>query len=237
MVHYTATMADAKLAVVIVSMPLLTVSCDVPYHCQFASADRVRDLINGDLALTDDPNWRDYGAESPEEYAHWALRSCGVVCVKMAVEAVRGEASGAVMDWVREGLSIDGYLTEIRPDRPDQRVEKGWLHDALVQLAERHGVRASRTADLKLDDLAACMMADQLVIASVTSELGDDVPITRSSGHLVVVTGVDLHDDGAVRGVIVHNPSGREAVYQAGVRIPAARFEAGFSGRGIVVTQ
>ncbi len=64
------------------SQPLIA-AYTPPSYCQFASPELVQAFINGERDLLSDPNWAEYGAESPEEYAHWALRACGVVCVKM----------------------------------------------------------------------------------------------------------------------------------------------------------
>src|SRR5574341_1130829 len=175
-------------------MPDLTVPYAIPYVCQFASRDLVHAFLNEGRDVSTDPHWREYGADSPEEYAHWALRACGVVCVKMAVDGLTGQPSGTVMEWVRAGLALDGYLVERRPDRPDKRVEKGWKHAALAQLANEAGCQARLAADLSMDDLAAEIMAGHVLIASVSSELGEEVPITRRSGHLVVVYGVGLDD-------------------------------------------
>jgi len=207
----------------------------VPYTCQFASRDRVQAFLNGAQPVESDPHWADYGAASAHEYAHWALRSCGVVCVKMAVEALTGNPPEPVMRWVRAGLALDGYLTEIRPDRRDKPVEKGWKHIALAELANQRGCHAELAIDLTLNDLAAHLRARRLVIASVTSELGENGPLTRASGHLVVVIGAVLDEAGQVREVIVHNPSGRTAALQEAAHIPAARFGSGFSGRGIIL--
>ncbi len=127
---------------------------------------------------------------------------------------------------------IDGYLAELRTERP---VEKGWTHAALAQLAAGHGLRAAQASDLTLDDLVEHLRADRLIIASVSSELGEGGPLTRRNGHLVLVTGAALDGQGRVEAVIAHNPSGRTAALQASARIPAARFAEGFSGRGIVI--
>ena len=116
-------------------MPDVTVPYGVPYICQFASPTLVKAFIDGERALESDPEWVAYGADSPEEYAHWAKRSCGVVCIKMAVDGLCGIDSGPVMAWVRAGLAVDGYLAEQRAER---RVEIGWKHDALAQLAFIH---------------------------------------------------------------------------------------------------
>ncbi len=211
---------------------MLMVSHPIPYACQFASPEHVWEFINKTRDLTSDPRWEEYGAASPDEYRYWALRSCGVVCVKMAVEGVAGIAPRPAMDWVHEGLAIGGYLAEIRKDRP---VEVGWKHSALAGLARRHGLHAELAAGITLEGVADHLGTDRLIIASVTSELGEDAPITRHNGHLVVVFGAVLDGGGEVESVIAHNPSGRRPELQAGAKIPAARFMEGFSGRGIVI--
>jgi hypothetical protein len=214
-------------------MLILTTSYSIPYVCQFASPELVRAFINHQVPLERDSRWNEYGAVSPQEYAHWALRSCGMVCVKMIVEGITGRASGTVMDWVKEGVALDGYITDRRADRP---VEVGWKHAALAQLAIEHGCCAELAADLTLSDLAQHIRVDQAVIASVTSELGEeDSLLTRRNGHLVVVYGLSLNDEGTIERVILHNPSGRTAPLQCGATIPAERFADGFSGRGIVI--
>ena len=73
----------------------------IPYACQFASRELVRDFLEEGRPLESDPAWQTYGAQSPAEYAHWALRSCGVVCVKMAVEGLAGLTPRPVMEWVQ----------------------------------------------------------------------------------------------------------------------------------------
>jgi hypothetical protein len=215
-------------------MPMIAVSISIPYTCQFASPDLVWEFVSQQRDLATDPRWAEYGAETPQDYAHWALRSCGVVCIKMAVEGLMDIPPRPVMDWVREGLALNGYLAEIRRERP---VEIGWKHAALAELARAHGCRAELVSGLEPSDLADHVRAERLVIASVTSELGEDAPITRHNGHLVVVTGVNLDEQGRVESITAHNPSGRRPAMQAGAILPAGRFAAGFSGRGIVISR
>jgi hypothetical protein len=213
----------------------LLVPYTIPYCCQFASPDLVHDFIYEVRTIDSDPRWADYGAATPAEYAHWARRSCGVVCVKMAVEGITACTPQPVMAWVQAGLAIDGYLTELRPDRPDRPIEKGWKHASLAHLAQMRGCAASMIKAATIVDLADHLRAGRVIIASVTSELGEDGPITRSSGHLVLIYGVGLDAAGQVIDVILHNPSGRAQALQAGARIPIDRFRSGFSGRGIVI--
>ena len=116
-----------------ISSPVVCVSYRVPYTCQFATPDLVADFLFDGRPLQTDPNWAAYGADSPDEYAHWAMRSCGVVAVKMVVEGLGGPVR-PVMDWVEAGLALDGYLTDLRAERP---VEVGWKHSALAGLRGR----------------------------------------------------------------------------------------------------
>jgi hypothetical protein len=213
----------------------LRVPYEIPYVCQFASPELVHAFVYGERDIESDPRGAEYGAADAAEYAHWARRSCGVVCVKMAVEGIRGGAAQPVMAWVREGLAINGYLTELRADRPERPIEKGWKHASLAELAQRYGCSVEMMRDVTAADLAAQVRAGRVVIASVTSEMGEEGEITRSSGHLVLVIGVGIDEAGRVMEVIVHNPSGRTAALQCKARIPAERFMRGFSGRGIAI--
>jgi hypothetical protein len=213
----------------------LRVPYELPYVCQFASPELVHAFVYGEREIESDPRWAEYGAVDAAEYAHWARRSCGVVCIKMAVEGITGFTPQPVMDWVREGLAINGYLTELRADRPERPIEKGWKHASLAELAQRHGCPAALIRDVTAADLAAQVRAGRVVIASVSSEMGEDGEITRNSGHLVLVIGVAMDAAGRIVEVIVHNPSGRMSALQCGARLAVERFMRGFSGRGIAI--
>lgn len=213
----------------------LVVPYKIPYTCQFASPELVHAFAYGEREVVTDPRWAEYDASTVDEYVHWALRSCGVVCIKMAVEGITGCEPEPVMAWVRSGLAIDGYLTELRPDRHDRPVEKGWKHTSLAQLARDWGCTAEIVRDLTSDKIAAHVRNDQVVIASVTAELGEDGLLTRNSGHLVLIYGVALSINDQVQEMILHNPSGRTPTLQEGARISVKRFIRGFSGRGIVI--
>lgn len=210
----------------------------VPFHSQFASADLISEFIEGGRPLESDPAWADYGAQSPAEYAHWSLRSCGVICVQMAVEGLSpGSNHRSAMSWVRAGLDIDGYLVELRADRPDKPVEKGWKHLALAELMIQAGLYAELVS-LPLSDIPAQIEAGRLLIASVSSEIGRaEAPITRKGGHLVLVLGVEVDEAGRPLVIELHNPSGRSELLRTAAHIEAERFDAAYAGRGIVVAK
>jgi hypothetical protein len=137
------------------------------------------------------------------------------------------------MDWVRAGLECGGYL--IQHDSNGGVIERGWVHSALAKLIRQQGFEAEPRA-LALDEFPARLLAQNLIIASVSFQVGTDLPITRKGGHLVVVTGAD-RSEGRLERLYVHNPSGRTAGMRVDAPIPAARFEAGYSGRVILVSR
>jgi len=202
----------------------------VPYYCQIADQANAADYLDKGKSLLEDPFWKKTGAANTHEYVYWAARSCGMVCVKMCVEAFGG-ACLPLQVWIERGLALNAYLTEKRPGQAV--VEKGWLHAGLAQVMEQVGL----STEVKAVDMAGLyeeLSGGKLVIASVSHELGSEKPITHQGGHLVVVTGM-LCNDGDISVVVIHNPSGRRAALQASAVIAVERFVQAFSGRVITV--
>jgi hypothetical protein len=201
----------------------------VPYYAQVASPHLAHKIFSGNTAPENDPRWAETGAATPQEYAYWVERACGVACVKMCVEALGGERK-TLVEWARVGVASGGYVVERSQGRTRER---GWLHSVLAELITRSGFFA-QPLPAELKDIVAHLRLGQMVIASVSCEIGDEVPVTRKGGHLVVVVGADLLD-GLPNSFILNNPSGRKKALQAGACVPAALFEQGYLGRVIVV--
>jgi hypothetical protein len=206
---------------------------NVPYYAQVASPELADAIFANELDARLDPRWRESGAETAEEYAYWCWRACGPACVKMCVEALGGEKR-SLMDWVRTGLSLNGYLVE--KDDQGNPVEVGWLHRALADLIRGAGFQAA-PQPVAMEDFTRYLGESCLLIASISYEVGLDArPVTHTGGHLVVVVGVRLMGD-TLEDIIVNNPSGRSEGLRVNASISSERFRAGYSGRCIVVTQ
>jgi hypothetical protein len=202
----------------------------IPYSMQIASPGLAEAVFSETLDPSRDPRWAESGAADPQEYAYWTLRACGVVCVKMCVEAF-GKPTRSWVAWAKEGVRRGAYLIKTHNGKTE---ELGWLHSGLAEMLAGEGLFAqARSADLTT--IAANLRAGRLVIASVSYQLGTRLPVTRKNGHLVVVSGADLEDGTAVRLEIL-NPSARYPDLQGRALIPAERFSQAFSGRVIVVS-
>ena len=203
----------------------------VPYYAQIASPELAESIFVNGLDPAQDPRWAESGAETPDEYAYWVERACGVACLKMCVEALGGPTRPLV-DWARQGLERGGYL--IRENEDGSTHEVGWVHGALADMARESGLTAE-AHPASVEEIPAYLRQGRMVIASVSYEAGDDrLPITRQGGHLMVVIGAECVDE-RPQAFYVNNPSGRRAELQAGARLPLGRFAAAYSGRIIAI--
>ena len=203
----------------------------VPYYAQVASPELAQKIFSGEMPAELDPLWAETGAESAGEYAYWVERACGIVCLKMCIEALGGKQE-PLMFWIKKGITKGGYL--IKKDEYDQDVEYGWIHAVLAQMITDEGFYA-KACPANPDELYDFIKKGFLLIASVTYQLGTTEEITRNNGHLVVIHGACL-ENGRLSGFLIHNPSGRDKTYQENVFIPFERFVKGYSGRVIIVS-
>ena len=202
----------------------------VPYYAQIASPELATAIFIEGLDPVHDPRWAESGADTPQEYAYWVERACGVACLKMGVEALGGPRR-TLIDWARLGVERGGYLIRRAPDGSQHEV--GWIHRSLAELAIETGL-AAEARPATSAEIGGFVRQGDLVIASVSYEAGDDIPITKQGGHLMVVIGVELQD-GEPLAFYVNNPSGRRAELQAGARLSIERFASAYSGRIIVM--
>ena len=205
----------------------------VPYYAQIASPELAEDIFTRGMDPALDPRWAESGAGTPEEYAYWVERACGVACLKMCVEALGGPVS-SLLDWARSGVEQGGYL--VRTDENGDAHEIGWIHSALANMAREVGLAAQARA-ASLEEILDYLLQGTAVIASVSYEAGDDrLPITRQGGHMMVVVGAEYEENRPLA-FLVNNPSGRRAELQAGARLAVERFAPAYSGRVILLFQ
>lgn len=202
---------------------------------QFASSDFVSDFLDGKRSLSEDPRWHEFGFNSIEEYATWAPRLCGIVCLKMIIDVncdEWGEKNLADLTW--RGVELGGYILD---DDKGNRVDKGWFYAPLVKLAEEAGMSGDIWAHRVPGDLVSDLDKNGAIVASVHPGVirGDieEAPRGIKGGHLVVVIGYRMGT--RIEGFFVHNPSGRSRHAQREVFVPFERFGKAFSGRGITL--
>jgi hypothetical protein len=196
-----------------------------PYYSQWESPELVPSFLDGSLTAEQDPRWRCSGAASPAQYAYWAVKTCGLACLKMIL-AARGEPVPPTMRLVERALAWRAFV----PIAGTSRVH-GLIYRPFADwVAADYGILADVAADLTLDGLAGRLAGGAVVIASVHPWVRwpDRIPPDRG-GHLVLVTGRDQDQ------VILNNPSGLPCVSQHAAQVAPTDFARFYAGRGVVV--
>ncbi|MGW6817448.1 C39 family peptidase [Streptomyces sp. NPDC055005] len=195
----------------------------VPYFSQWESAGLVPEFVAGTTAATTDPLWESSGADSPEEYAFWAPRMCGMACLRMAL-GFFGQPVPASVPLVREALAAGAYV------RDGDQV-RGLIYAPFATwVASRWGLFAEARPQLSVEEVDAEILRGRLVLLSVhkTIRTLDPRPEQRG-GHLVLAVG---------RGpdhVTIHNPSGFPDGSQRFHQVSRADLVRFFAGRGVVL--
>ncbi|MGG2464652.1 C39 family peptidase [Streptomyces sp. RGM 3693] len=202
-----------------------TVIHPVPYHSQWASPDLVPAILAGTMSAAADPRWPEYGAESPEEYAWWSWRLCGMACLRMALEFWRQSAPPA-MHLATECLDAGAYVR--RTDGLD-----GLIYAPFAAYVERRwGLIAESRPALPRTELPALIGAGRLVLLSVHPAVRDaDPEPPQRGGHLVLAVGVTPDH------VVIHNPSGLPGRSQEFAHVDWQALDRVYAGRGVVLGQ
>ncbi|MEV7420210.1 C39 family peptidase [Streptomyces sp. NPDC089919] len=196
---------------------------EVPYHAQWESAELVPELLAGRLAAEDDPLWERSGAATPEEYAFWSWRVCGMACLRMALEYWGLPADGLV-SMGKEFLDAGAYVR--RADGLD-----GLIYAPFAEhVARRWGIGAEVRPELDPEELPDLLAAGRLVMLSVHPSIRE--PQTRPAsrgGHLVLAVGCTAGH------LQIHNPSGMPGVSQRFAEVPWPALPKFFARRGVVL--
>ncbi|MCX5182633.1 C39 family peptidase [Streptomyces sp. NBC_00268] len=195
----------------------------VPYYSQWESASLVPEFISGRLDAADDPLWQKSGADTPQEYAFWAPRMCGVACLRMALDfwALPVPPSVPLVKdlcragaYVRDGDTVQGLIYQPFAD--------------YVQV--RWGLRAESIPDLPAAEIPEIVAGGGVALLSVhkTVRTPDTDPPSKG-GHLVLAVGVSEEK------VMLHNPSGLPGRSQVAAEVTWDRLGSFYAGRGVIL--
>ncbi|MBV6698190.1 C39 family peptidase [Kitasatospora aureofaciens] len=196
---------------------------EVPYYSQWESAELVRAIIDGELNAAEDPRWGQSGAATPEEYAWWSWRLCGVACLRMALDYWWGLAPTALA-LAEECVAAGAYVR-------DGDSLRGLIHTPFAAYVRQRWGLAAQARELTPEELAAEVAGGRLAMVSVHPSIRDPEgpePVRRG-GHLVLAVGATS------TALVIHNPSGFPGGSQAFAHVPWRSFGPFYAGRGIVL--
>lgn len=177
--------------------------------------------------------WKELGFESFDDAEYWERSSCGILCLKMAIDAFLSDQtkpfSPSIDEYIRKGVEIGAY-----------KDSTGWSHDGLVRLANEFGFSAIKKGDVGAAELREALEKGCLPIVSIKwnfeghRTLKEKILFWKKvGGHLALVIGFKGDED--PEGFFVHHTSIRPAYNWPNKFLPVAEFEKGFTGRCIFI--
>ena len=111
----------------------------IPYVSQYASTERAEEfVIDGNLLKTD-THWRDFGADSQDDYSFWAQRICGMACFKMILCALGDPVAELNLPLIilgKKAMAAGCYLPD--PKNPNRLI--GLLHKPFLKFVNKFGL-------------------------------------------------------------------------------------------------
>ena len=177
--------------------------------------------------------WQKLGFESFEDAKYWEKSSCGILCLKMAIDgfllAQAKTLSPSIAEYIKQGLEIGAYKDSV-----------GWSHSGLARLAQVFGFSAD-SRELGVAELHEVLKQNFLPIVSIKWAFENHKTLKEKilfwkkfGGHLALVVGFESEGE-ILKGFYVHHTSLRSEYNWQAKFLPLEKFEQGFTGRCIVI--
>lgn len=187
---------------------------EVPFHSQHWNLD----------------DWQALGFSDRADAEYWQRSCCGVLCLQMIVEYFLHKKL-SLIGLIHQGQQLGAYTDAL-----------GWSHEGLVRLAKENGISAEQR-QMKPEDLRLAIDKNAIPIISIkwafrlTKTIKEKILFWKKyGGHLAVVVGYRV-EEGKVMGFYVHHTSKISEQNWISRYLPLAFFQAGYTGRAIVVHQ
>lgn len=178
--------------------------------------------------------WQGLGFESFEDAKYWERSSCGILCLKMAIDAfLQSKAkplSPSIAKYIKKGREIGAY-----------KDSTGWSHNGLAQLAKGFGFSGVNRENVSAAELREALKQNFLPIISIKwafenyKTLKEKILFWKKfGGHLALVVGFE-ENGGELTGFYVHHTSIRPEYNWQYKFLPLQKFEQGFTGRCIMI--
>lgn len=145
--------------------------------------------------------YREMGFVDQVECEYWKNSSCGVLCLKMAVEGLGGPV-WPIKKYIDKGMELGAYSHE-----------RGWSHIGLAKLGNTFDFDCQNFEGVSMAELGEYVMLGSLVIVSIptafrkSEQLIDRIKFWRKpGGHLCLVRGVKYEND-QIQGFEVNHTS------------------------------
>lgn len=177
--------------------------------------------------------WKQFGAKDESEYEYWWQEACGIVSLRMIMDALQPETASkqeTVYSQIMDAIAGGAYLQKVVDGKT---IPIGWIHDALANIARKRDIKGY-SVQLTLPAICQAILSDKLVMASVyrpfSRFIDENAPRKKAGGHLVVISGFTWKD-GKCTGFFVGDPYDTKTRKEP---VDASLFEDIYSGSAIL---
>lgn len=178
--------------------------------------------------------WRNLGFENFEDAQYWEKSSCGILCLKMAIDAFLQlkyqPISPSIAEYIQKGIKIGAY-----------KDSTGWNHSGLAQLATEFSFSGINLKNVSVTKLREALKQNFLPIISIKwafknyKTLKEKILFWKKfGGHLALIVGFE-EENGRLTGFYVHHTSILPEYNWPYKFFPLQNFEQGFTGRCILI--
>lgn len=194
----------------------------IPYFAQWESRDLIKKIIDKEVFAIHDPNWKQSGADTKEEYSHWSWNACGMACLKMIIAYLQNK-NIPIVTLGKACKKYGGYK--------GKNLEGLFYFPFLNFIKKEFGLKGKVFSPLTIVDIAREMNKGNLIIASVSANIRGELKQGKAGGHLVLITGINTKKGY----LLLHNPSGIDRKTQENFKILLNDFKKYFAFRGISI--
>jgi len=178
--------------------------------------------------------WKNMGFNSFEDAKYWEKSSCGILCLKMAIDTFllsqRKPLSPPIVEYIKRGIKIGAYRDSV-----------GWTHEGLAQLSKEFNFSAVSMGSTKVVKLCEALRQNFLPIISIKWAFENHKTLKEKflfwkkfGGHLALVVGFE-EDNGELEGFYIHHTSILPEHNWQYKFVPLEKFKQGFTGRCIII--
>jgi hypothetical protein len=153
---------------------------------------------------------------------HWIIRSCGITCIKMALDYF-GAKTPDLDTMIKKAVAMGAYG------------DSGWYHDGLIAMANDYGVAASRKEDMDkvsgVSELRNAIAEGGVVVVSVVQRL-----LGRKKYHQVLLIGYREEGQG-LKGFYYHDPASTDREQGKGQYVELGIFKVYWRRKAIFLKQ
>ncbi len=149
----------------------------------------------------------------------WKNRACGIVCLKMAMDFYKKDTP-SLDELIKIGVETGAYSLS------------GWIHQGLIDIAEKFGLRMVRE-EFRSDDFAEAEKLREKGINKIVESLQDDNPVLVSAVkkfkevnkfHMMILIGFE-GDPKNPEGFYYHDPDAESVEEGKNLLVPLEVFQ------------